>query len=72
MYLLFLMANQRPNMDGWQAKQWGTDWGLIYEELISKTSYIHSYMMLICRSGHSKKANFQHKMYYKWNMLEHA
>ena len=29
------------------------------EELISKTSYIHSYMLLICSSGHSKKANCQ-------------
>ena len=25
------------------------------EELISKTSYIHSYMLPICSSGHSKK-----------------
>ena len=35
----------------------------VYEELISKTSYIHSYMLhvLICRSGHSKEANFQQK-----------
>ena len=39
------------------------------EELISKTSYIHSYMLLICRSGHSKEANFQHKIYCKWKML---
>ena len=31
------------------------------EELISKTAYIHSYMLLICSSGHSKKANFQQK-----------
>ena len=38
-------------------------------ELISKTSYIHSYMLLICRSGHSKEANFQHKIYCKWKML---
>ena len=31
-----------------------------FEELIFKTSYIHSYMLglLICSSGHSKKANF--------------
>ena len=41
----------------------------IYEELISKTSYIHSYMLLICKSGHSKEANFQHKIYCKWKML---
>ena len=40
-----------------------------YEELISKTTYIHSYMLLICSSGHSKKANFQHKIYFKWKML---
>ena len=25
-----------------------------YEELISKISYIHSYMFLICSPGHSK------------------
>ena len=31
-----------------------------YEEFISKTSYIHSFMLLICSSGHSKEANFQH------------
>ena len=42
---------------------------LTIEELISKTSYIHSYMLLICSSGHSKKAHFQHKIYYKWKML---
>ena len=42
---------------------------LVYEELISKTSYIHSYMLLICSSGHSKEANFQHKIYDKWKML---
>ena len=41
----------------------------IYEELISKTSYIHSYMLLICRSGYSKEANLQHKIYWKWKML---
>ena len=41
----------------------------VYEELISKTSYIHSYMLLICRSGHSKEANFQHEIYCKWKML---
>ena len=41
----------------------------LYEELISKTSYIHSYMLLICRSGHSKEANFQHEIYCKWQML---
>ena len=40
-----------------------------YEELISKTSYIHSYMLLICSSGHSKTAHFQHKIYFKWKML---
>ena len=39
------------------------------EELVSKTSYIHSYMLLICSSGHSKEANFQHKIYCKWKML---
>ena len=31
---------------------------LLYEELIFKTSYIHSYMLLICSSGHSKKGQF--------------
>ena len=41
----------------------------IFEELISKTSYIHSYMLLICSLGHSKEANFQHKIYCKWKML---
>ena len=30
--------------------------GLLYRELISKTSYIHSYILLICSSGHSKEA----------------
>ena len=35
------------------------------EELISITSYIHSYMLLICSSGHSKEANFHHKIYFK-------
>ena len=39
------------------------------EELISKTSYIYSYMLLICSSGHSEKAYFQHKIYFKWKML---
>ena len=34
-----------------------------------KTSYIHSYMLLICRSGHSKEANFQHKSYCRWKIL---
>ena len=29
----------------------------VYEELVSKTSYIHIYMLLICSSGHSKVAN---------------
>ena len=38
------------------------------EELISKTSYIHSYILLICSSGHSKEANIQHKIYCKWKM----
>ena len=42
---------------------------MLFEELISKTSYIHSYMLLICSSGHSKKAHFQHKIYFKWKML---
>ena len=41
---------------------------ITYEELISKTSYIHSYMLLICTSGHNKEANFQHKIYCKWKM----
>ena len=41
----------------------------IYEELISKTSHLHSYMLLICRTHHSKEANFQHKIYCKWKML---
>ena len=41
----------------------------IFQELISKTSYIHSYMLLICRSDHSKEANFQHKNNCKWKML---
>ena len=39
-----------------------------FEELVSKTAYIHSYMLLICSSGHSKEANFQHKIYCKWKM----
>ena len=30
----------------------------MYEELISKTSYIHSYMLLICNSGKAKKSQF--------------
>ena len=30
-----------------------------YEELISKTAYIHSYMLLIRSSGHSKEAKNQ-------------
>ena len=42
----------------------------IYEELISKTSYIHSYMLLICRSGHSKEDNFQHKIYCKMENVD--
>ena len=42
---------------------------LTNEEPISETSYIHSYMLLICRSDHSKEANFQHKIYCKWKML---
>ena len=41
----------------------------LFEELISKISYIHSYMLLICSSGHSKKSPFQHKIYFKWKML---
>ena len=41
----------------------------VFEELISKTSYIHSYMLLICSLGHSKKANFQHKIYCKKKMV---
>ena len=41
----------------------------VYEELISKTCYIHSYMLLICNSGHGRKANFQQKIYFKWKML---
>ena len=40
-----------------------------YEELISKTSYIHPYMLLICSSSRSKEANFKHKIYCKWKML---
>ena len=40
-----------------------------YKELDSKTSYIHYYMLHICRSGHSKVANFQHKSYCEWKML---
>ena len=32
-----------------------------YEELISKTSYIHSYMLLICSSDHSKNPIFNTK-----------
>ena len=31
----------------------------VFEEFVSKTFYIHSYMLLICSSGHSRKANFQ-------------
>ena len=27
----------------------------IYKELVSKTFYIYSYMLLICSSGHSKE-----------------
>ena len=38
------------------------------EELVTKTSYIHSYMLLIHSSGHSKEANFQHKITAKWKM----
>ena len=41
----------------------------VYEELVSKTAHIHSYMLLICSSGHSKEANFQHKIYCKWKKL---
>ena len=40
----------------------------IYEELVSKTSYIYFYMLLSCSSGHSKEANFQNKIYFKWKM----
>ena len=52
-------------------KSWGRERGKssTYEELISKTSYIHSYMLLIWRSGHSKEANFQYKVYCKRKML---
>ena len=39
------------------------------KKLISKTSYIHSYMLLIYSSGHSEEANFQQKIYYKRKML---
>ena len=42
---------------------------LTFEELISKTSCIHSYILLICRSGHSKEANFQHKI---WLQMENV
>ena len=38
------------------------------EKLISKTSYNHSYMLLICTSCQSKVANFQHKIHCKWRM----
>ena len=31
---------------------------VLCEELISKTSNIHSYMLLICSSSHSKKSQF--------------
>ena len=41
----------------------------ICEELISKTFYIRSYILLICSSGHSKKANFQHQINCKWKVL---
>ena len=40
-----------------------------YEELVSKTSYIHSYMLFICSPDHCKEANFQHKIDCKWKML---
>ena len=40
----------------------------VYEELVFKTSYIHSYMLLSCSLSHSKKANFQHKIQCKWKM----
>ena len=41
---------------------------VVFEELVSKTSQIHSYMLLLCSSGHSKEANFYHKIYRKWKM----
>ena len=41
-----------------------------YEELISKTSDIHSYMLFICSSGYSKKAHGQHKIYCIWKILD--
>ena len=46
-------------------KYQGKRWCCKNEELISKTSYIQSYMLLICISGHSKEANFQYKRYCK-------
>ena len=36
--------------------------GSILEELVSKTSYIHSHMLLICSLGHSKETNFPHNL----------
>ena len=40
-----------------------------YEELISKTSYIHCYMLLICSSGHSKKSPFSTQ---NWLQMENV
>ena len=42
----------------------------IFEELVSKTSYIHSDMLLICSSGHSKATKFQNKIHCKWTIVE--
>ena len=41
---------------------------LSYEEVVSKASYIHSDMILIYSSGHSKATNFQHKIHCIWKM----
>ena len=35
---------------------------IVYEELVSKISSIHSYMSLICSLGYSKEDKFQHKL----------
>ena len=53
MYLLISYACVILQITVWQVST--------YEELISKTSYIHSYMLLICSSGHNKKANLNKK-----------
>ena len=67
---IFQMCGEAPILSSVCAMQQWHNWvprwpltkmGCIYEDLISKTSYIHSYMLLICSSGHSKKPNFNTK-----------